>query len=197
MSNQVLGFDAYHGDQIASFHDAYSSGRRFCYLKATQGVDVADPQYKSYYARAASTGLLVGAYHYFVPTDDPVTQANHFMAVSAPAKGDLFPALDVEVASDNVGVAARTCADRIKVICGHNPLIYASSSFFGQYLAPHFPEFTLWIARYSGTLTEPPVLPTGTVIWQYSESVAMPGADNPVDGDAFFGTIDDLQQYVI
>lgn len=186
------GLDVYHGDDDPNlFHGAVASGCKYAFLKATEGLALTDFDYASYRERAKAVGLIVGAYHFFLPGVDPALQARHFMDVASPAKEDLIPALDVEIYGPTVGIDARACADAIRAQCGHCPIVYSSDSFFRAYLAPHFADFTLWIARY-GAL---PLTPC--VFWQNADNAHLTGVPHDLDADVFYGGEADLQSYVI
>lgn len=193
MANNSLlaGLDIYHGDETVDFPAARSAGIAYCFIKATQGLSISDPRYHVNCAAASAADILVGAYHFFDPDADPALQAQHFVNFAGPKAGYLTPALDVEVASATIGDNARACADEIKRLTGHCPILYSSDSFFRTYLAPHFPGFTLWIARYGAQ----PLTPCA--FWQNSDTAHMPGTPHALDRDAFFGSPEDLQKYLL
>lgn len=190
-SDTVAGLDIYHGDEAIDFHAAHEAGVAYCFIKATQGLAVNDSRFELNRDAAKAAGILAGAYHFFDPNEAAVLQAHHFIDIAKPASGELVPALDIEVGGENVGLRARVCADEIKNLTGHCPIIYSSDSFFRQYLAPHFVDFPLWIARY-GT---PPS--TTCTFWQNSDSAHLPGTTHALDRDIFLGTPADLQKFLL
>lgn len=188
-ANVTLIVDLYHGDDV-DFHALVAAGVKGVLLKASQGETGVDPRYASYRTRAASVGLLVGAYHFYDPLGDPVKQANHFLAVALPAKGDILPALDSETDGPHVGPNTWACAQAIKTRLGKMPQLYAGDSFFQTRLKAYFGagQCPLWIARYS---SHKPV--TTCAMWQFSESVRIPQEPNPLDADIYFGTLADFK----
>lgn len=187
----VAGIDIYHGDQSIDWAGARKAGIAYAFIKATQGVDIVDPRFAVNRAGAKAAGIPSGAYHFFDPAADPILQARHFVAIAKIAAGDLIPALDVEIVGPNVGANARACADEIKALTGHCPILYSSDSFYRENLAPHFAGFTLWIARYGGR----PLTPCA--FWQNSDTAHLPGTPHALDRDLFFGTVADLAKYRI
>ena len=189
MSVKIL--DLYHGNQVNSFHAIASEGYAAVILKATQGATEIDPSFSDYLARAKAAGLIVGAYTYFDPAADPILQAEHFHNNAPMGAGTLGWWLDVETLkglrpSTSIGADARQCADKLKALTGFYPGLYASDSFYQQYLKPYFPigDFKLWIARYR---PQPPDTPCA--IWQYSESGSVDGIGGAVDLDVFQGDL--------
>ena len=87
-------FDGYHGDNISSFWAMKGADIQLCIFKASQGLNFVDTaiqwikdkfgkSVQSYAARAASTGMLVGAYH-FGGNADGVAQAKKFLSLCQP-----------------------------------------------------------------------------------------------------------------
>ena len=187
MSNiRTSGIDLYHNDSPVQFGQAKANGAQFAICKASQGVGMIDPMYQAYRAQAKAAAILFGAYMFFDPAADPIQQARHFINAATPAKGDLVPALDVETPGDNVGANAHACAEEIKDLTGYWPILYSGDSFYQENLKAHFTECPLWIARYGHA----PV--TTCEIWQFTDASREPGTSHQLDGNVYFGTIEDL-----
>ena len=67
----------------------------FAFVKVTQGLSYTNPNWQAQRAHAASSGLVVGLYHYPDMANSPQTEADHFLAVAQPGSGVLV-ALDWE-----------------------------------------------------------------------------------------------------
>ena len=66
---------------------------RFAFIKATEGTGKTDPYFDRNWKRAAQSGMIRGAYHFFIPSRDGKLQAVHFMSKVRLGKGDLPPVL--------------------------------------------------------------------------------------------------------
>jgi GH25 family lysozyme M1 (1,4-beta-N-acetylmuramidase) len=79
MNNTVLGVDVsswqHENNQPIDWWAVYDEGYRFCVIKATQGTSYCNPWIVRDIGDANAAGLLVGAYHYFEPGEDPAAQA--------------------------------------------------------------------------------------------------------------------------
>ena len=71
----------------------------FAFIKATEGIDNVDPQYRNNMANAKEAGMPRGAYHFFIGSKSGKLQAAHFVETVYLKKGDLPPVLDVETAN--------------------------------------------------------------------------------------------------
>lgn len=180
----LFGVDLYHADDPVDFHAFVAAGISFVFLKASQGLSMADVRYPSYYARAKSVGLKVGAYHFLDPNTDGATQADHFLSVAKPAKGDIIPVCDSETDGQHVTATTLAFCQRVKAKIGHLPILYTGDSFFGEHFAADqlLGKLTRWIARYG---PHPPVHPCA--IWQYTDRLQIPGESRGLDTDVFYG----------
>lgn len=166
------------------------AGARFAYIKATEGADWADPAYRAHESAARAAGVVVGAYHFFTFCSDPEKQAAWFLTRLHLRPGDLPPAVDVESAGN---CAAGADADklpgdlaafnrRVAAAIGVRPLLYTTQAFHLRYLRGTEGLSPLWIRN---TSTRP--LAVGKwAIWQHRVA-PMPGAEGPIDQNAFMG----------
>lgn len=157
----------------------------FVYLKATEGVDLADPDFDAHWQAAGELGLVRGAYHFYVTEDDPLQQAEFFISRVALAPGDLIPVVDVEVIGHDTkpGLAARlrTFLQRLEEHYGVRPMIYTSPDFWSQHLDDSFGDHPLWIAEYE---VEQPRVPRGWsawTLWQYADESDVRGVEKDAD----------------
>lgn len=174
----ALGIDLYHGDDVVSFHNVATAGVQFVFLKSSEGLSEKDPLYDNYAARCDIAALLRGAYHFFDEAE-PIGQAQWFMQCANLVTGNLIPVLDVETAFPSVGASALQCANEVKRLCGHFPILYSGVSFYETFLQDVFPsETTLWLAEYG--VVEPK---HACDLWQYSETGTVSGINGNVDMD--------------
>ncbi len=181
-----------------------TAGKTFAYLKASQDTVFVDSTYATNRAQAGAVGLYIGAYHFAIPltaAGDAVAQANHFIDVAKPAKGDLIPVLDLEK-SGGLSQTALTAwvkafMQRVYERTGVRAVIYCSPSFWKTYMgdttwfAVNGYE-VLWIAHWTTAVS--PTLPAaawgtkGWTFWQYTSSGTVPGISGRVDLDRYNGT---------
>lgn len=187
------------------------AGYRFTFIKATERDTYIDAFYGTNRSGAGDAGLRVGAYHFARPngsTDEAVRkdargEADHFLAIGAPAPGDLYPVLDVEgdlggLDAGSLTIWIRTWLERVESGTGVKPLIYTSPYLWTNRL-DDTQEFALagnglWVAHY--TEAESPMVPAdnwagnGWSFWQYTSGGSVPGIKGNVDlNDGKAGTL--------
>lgn len=163
----------------------------FAFVKATEGATHTDSFFLSNWDQIKAAGLRRGAYHFYRPRTSAVDQADHFVSRVQLANGDLPPVLDIEVLD---GVNPKYLIPSLKtwlvLITRHygvRPIIYTNLNFYNKYLAGHFDNYPLWVARYNGGV---PVLACGRdwQFWQYGNRGELEGIDGPVDFNVFAGS---------
>ena len=162
-----------------------STGVTFTYVKATEGTTWADPKYAANSQKAASAGLAVGSYHLFVPHDDPIKQAKHFLATASVKKGALPPALDIEPIGTKTGIndipqRVQKWLDHVEKVTGCRPIIYSGNGNWHTYLSGHFDTYGVWLAQYSNH-AHPNAASPDWLIWQHAEKGRVKGIRGTVD----------------
>ena len=168
----------------------------FAFIKATEGSDFVDSLFCHNWEELQRVGLKRGAYHFFRPQTSAEAQANNFFRNVPAAYGDLPPVIDVEVldgVSKNELIAGlQQWLFLAEIHYNVRPIIYSNLHFYNRYLAGHFQEYPLWLARYND---RQPQLADGHTwqFWQYGDRGALPGVRGPVDLNVFSGTLYDLE----
>ncbi|KWW97455.1 hypothetical protein TH66_17560 [Carbonactinospora thermoautotrophica] len=211
-SGRVAGIDVARHQSNVDWRKVARSGIRFAYVKATEGSDYTDPEFRSHYTNAKAAGLYVGAYHFARPNTSPASQqANRFLdIVGYRADGkQLPPVLDIEYNPGAGGSCyGRTPAELkswirdfvtvVKRRTGRDAVIYTSPSFWRRCLGDsHAFKNTnpLWIAHYE---VSRPSLPGGWrtwTFWQYTDQGRVPGIAGPVDRNHFNGDEQRLKRF--
>jgi GH25 family lysozyme M1 (1,4-beta-N-acetylmuramidase) len=195
----ILGVDVSHHEGQIDWASVAGSGKKFAYLKASEGTGYVDPTYALNRAAATAVGLRTGAFHYAQPDSTPgeaAAEADHFAQVAAIRRGDLRPMLDLEVrnglsASELQGWIA-AFLDRLYARTGVRAGIYVSPAFWSSYVGDSAPVALsdgaqLWIAHW--TTADAPSLPAsdwaghGWTVWQYTDHGRVPGIAVPADVD--------------
>jgi lysozyme len=128
-------------------------------------------------------------------------QASNFLNWIKLDDGDLAPVLDVEVLDGVSPVALRagiqTWLDMVEENYKIKPIIYTYQKFFNNYLAGHFPDYPIWIARYSSWRS--PNLSAGNQwsFWQYGNKGRLQGINGDVDFNVFRGDLAELDNYCL
>lgn len=182
---QIKGVDLYHNDVNFDVHGLISEGIKFIALKATQGASEVDPDFKDRF-NVCSTFMaqpnIVIVYHFFVPSDYPEAQADHFASTVGKLKPGQYIAVDLEDTPGWKGLTEYGSVSlvlrfvkRLKVQLGltdKDIFIYGSIGWlrgqFGTYLRL-LSDWKLWVARYG--VEDPGDVSPWTVwtIWQNNE----------------------------
>jgi len=164
-------------------------GISFAIAKATEGETAVDSEFAVNWKGIKQAGLVRGAYHFFRPKKDPMTQAKSFVkTVGKLDKGDLPPALDVEV---DDGASATAILGGIGTWLAHvegamkvKPMIYTRASFWKSHCndSNQFASYPLWVSHY--TVANEPTLPSAWkswMLWQHSDKGSVKGVEGQVD----------------
>lgn len=161
----------------------------FVFIKATEGINGIDGQFRRNWLQAKKAGLPRGAYHFFIASKSGKAQAEHFIETVALKPGDLPPVLDVEQVN---GVSSTLLQQRVADwLCavekayGIKPIIYTNVVFYETFLAGRFDNYPLWVAHYF--VKDKPRIKRQWHFWQHSESGHVNGIDTFVDFNVFNG----------
>jgi GH25 family lysozyme M1 (1,4-beta-N-acetylmuramidase) len=170
------------------------SGISFAYVRAGEGAASADAAFHANWTGAKAAGITTGAYLFFHPAADPVSQANVLLQQLRSVNfqyGDLLPAIDVEV-TDNRPAASIVSSLQVLISAvqwsiGSLPVIYTSPAWWdGHVSSSRFTADPLWVANWG---VASPSLPAsgwggnGGRIWQYTDAGSAPGIGGAVDMD--------------
>jgi lysozyme len=170
----------------------------FAFIKATEGRSIQDPCFKTNWENIGKTGIVRGAYHYFIPTRSASEQAQNFIANVTLDKGDLPPVLDVEVVGK---FGAAKLRDNIKIWMdivekhyGMKPIIYSYIDFYEKYIYVDrkLREYPLWVAHYNRKKIE---INEPWLFWQHNDNGKIQGVEGKVDFNVFNGNMDKLKSF--
>ncbi|HEX7950997.1 MAG TPA: glycoside hydrolase family 25 protein [Candidatus Limnocylindrales bacterium] len=197
------GIDVSHWQNTIDWTQVAAAGKRFAFMKASEGTTLADATYATNRAQAKAVGLYVGAYHFARPDrtpGDPVAEADYFLSMSQLETGDLVPVLDLEDAGGLSPVELQEWVKgylgRIYERTGARGMIYASPTFWKNAMGDTTWFATngfamVWVAHW--TTGPAPTVPAqnwggnGWTFWQYTSSGSVPGIGGRVDLDRFNG----------
>ena len=195
------GIDVSHWQETIDWKKVAGTGKRFAFLKATDGHDYLDPTFATNRAGARTNGLVVGAYHFARPDPsqgDAVEEARWFVSQADPKPGNLLPVLDLETSKglDQQGITfwARRWVAEVRRLTGVTPLMYTSpygwASRTGDSRALARDGVPLWVAHWG---VESPLLPAGDWdgngwrVWQHTSDGHVAGIAGRVDLDVVRG----------
>lgn len=179
----------------------WAEGKRFAYVKASEGTDYLNPHFEQQYDGSFQVGMIRGSYHFALPDrSDGATQAQYFVANGGgwSADGQTLPGvLDIEYnpyGSTCYGMSGTAMVDWIlsfsdtyAELTGRWPVIYTSTRWWAQ-CTGNTGDFSatnpLWVARYSDSVGELPHAWTVHTIWQHTST--------PLDQNLFNGSYDRL-----
>ncbi len=172
----------------------------FVILRATMGNRNADKHFGEFWELSKKHQLIRGAYHFYRADEDPVLQANNFLANVQLESGDLPPVLDIEKIPRRKS-KEKLIAD-LKIWCrivedkyGEKPIIYTYYHYYKDYLRGEFPNYPLWLANYNEVPQPSPTDPW--VMWQFTENGIVAGIDSKVDLNVFNGNLWSLQRLTL
>ncbi len=126
-----------------------AAGFEFAFLKATEGRTFDDERFGFNRRAAKAAGLTVGAYHFARPDNNsPEAEAQHFLRVARPMRGELLPALDWETNPPTAEWASKFL-HAVEAAIGTPPILYTYPDFLRRtgHLGD-FHRFPLWYSRF-------------------------------------------------
>jgi len=161
----------------------------FVFIKATEGMDKVDAQFRRNWMDAEEENIPKGAYHYFIAGKSGTAQANNFIEIVKLKKGDLPPVLDIEetYGADISDMQKHLQEWLIKVEKEYKvrPIIYTNINFYNNFLREIFNTYPVWIAHYFQP--DKPRLDRKWTFWQHSERGHVNGIKSMVDFNVFSG----------
>jgi lysozyme len=161
----------------------------FAFIKATEGIENTDPQFKRNWKKSKQAGIIRGAYHFFLATKDGRKQAENFIDEVDLEKGDLPPVVDVEQTYGvNTTILKKELKEWLDIVENHygvKPIIYTNVDFYSRHLGKEFNNYPLWAAHYYQYTT--PRIDRNWDFWQHSEEGRVNGILSKVDFNVFNG----------
>jgi lysozyme len=161
----------------------------FAFIKATEGIDNADPEFHRNWKKAKANKIYRGAYHFFIASKDGKMQAESFIRRVDLEAGDLPPVLDVEqtfgIKTEQLKKEVKRWLDVAENYYHVKPIIYTNVDFYKKYLGSDFDQYPLWVAHYYQA--HQPRIDRGWLFWQHSDEGHVNGIIPPVDFNVFSG----------
>lgn len=195
--DKTYGFDVSHYQNREDIKwDSLSIGNKtipleFVVMRATMGNKNADKHFDEFWTQAKKHELIRGAYHFYRADEDPVIQANNFLANVKLESGDLPPILDIEKIPKRK--TNKKLIEDLKVWCkiieetyGKKPIIYTYYHYYKDFLKGEFDGYPLWLANYNEVPIPSP--DDEWDFWQFTENGIVHGINTKVDLDVYNGS---------
>ena len=201
-SGSVHGIDVSNYQSDINWTTQWNNGKRFAWVKATEGTTYTNPSFASQYNGSYGKGFIRGAYHFALPNKSSgATQAKYFSDHGGGWSGDgktLPGVIDLEYNPYGATCYGLTKAEMRSWILSFSndyksrwnkyPVIYTSTSWWSQCVNSSFSSTNpLWVARYSSSVGTLPYNWGYYSVWQYSSS--------PIDQDVFNGSSTQLTAF--
>jgi len=205
-SGMIKGIDVSHWQNDIDWTKVYDSGYKFAFVKASEGVGWKDSYFLTNIKNGYNAGVLVGAYHYALPSYNNATaEALYFIDVVKGyfKEGYLRPVLDIEeganLGKEKLSNWIHEWMDTVKNETGIEPILYINSDYANYYLDNSIIKYDLWIAHwtYDSDISPNTGIWDDWDFWQYSDKGSVEGIDGDVDLDLFHGNITKLHGFLI
>lgn len=197
----VEGIDVSYFQSSINWSAVASTNVEFAISRVSDGTTFIDPRFGENWNGSKSAGLIRGAYQFFRPAQNAVTQANIMIdAIGQLGDGDLPAVVDVETAdgqsSATIVSKLRTWLDLVEAGTGRKPIIYAASGFWNTINgADEFEEYPLWVANYGVSCPALPDTWSEYSMWQYTDRGRVSGISGDVDRNIFNGSLEQLREF--
>ena len=173
----------------------------FVIARVSDGTYI-DKEFANYWPQIAAKGMIRGAYQFFEPATDAITQADILLKMMGPmGPGMLPPTLDVEASGglspSQVEAAVQEWVDYVTAKLGVAPMIYTGNWFWDPSVnSSAQASLPLWESYYCTNCCPKIPMPwTGWAIWQYSESGTVAGISGGCDMNFWNGDATSLEAF--
>jgi len=202
----IQGIDVARYQSHIDFPTALRSGIAFVFMKATEGKDYLDPNFRRNWAAARDAGMPRGAYHFMTWCSLASEQAQWFIANVPNDPDALPPVLDLEWnnhSSCKVKPSRADALEKIRVMLaameahtGKLPIIYTDMNFHRDVLDGEFFPNAFWLRSTAAEPHERYRNRTWT-FWQWTQTGVVPGIREEVDRNAFYGSQQDWINFLM
>ena len=206
-SYEVRGVDVSHYQGDIDWETLAGENIDFAFIKATEGSGHVDTRFYENWESADATDLKIGAYHFFSFDSPAETQAQLYIETVGDLSGNLIPVVDIEFYGDKFSnpleeeelvAELKTMLALLEEEYGVKPMVYTTYTFYYKYLDGEIDGYPLWIRN---VYFSPNLDMCGEwTFWQYTDQAVLngySGAEENIDLNVFYGSLDELDEYVI
>lgn len=194
--NMIVGNDISHFQGNVDW-STYAKNSNFVILEVTEGTNFTDPLFIQNQAQARTLNIPIMYYHFARPDarNAPEDEASYFLKQIGKLQEGEALAVDFEVNFPNAVAWLKDFLDFIVLRNGVHPMIYLNKSEVTEFDWTEIAGagYGLWLADYN----DEPVLGAWKfmAMRQWTNQQMVPGIAAAVDGDYFYGTVDQFKLY--
>lgn len=163
---------------------------KFVFIRASIGNDKVDVRFKENWEGAKKQNFILGAYHYYRPNENSITQAKLFIKTVKLQNGDFPPVLDIEKlpkeqSIDSLKIGLKRWLDLVDAHYKVKPIIYTTERYYNDFLKEEFRDYTFWVANYNFFIEN---LKDDWLFWQFTEKGQINGINGKVDINIYNGS---------
>lgn len=193
----VHGIDAARFQGQIHWRKVKRQGVKFAWLKATEGGDLVDPEFKTNWRAAKRARVPVGAYHFYYFCTEPETQAKWFIKNVPRLRGGMPPVLDLEWNPFSPTCTLRPPASEVRDLANRfiriverhyrtKVVVYTAPEFWGHNNVAGLKR-PLWL-RSTAKHVEKRYNTRAWQFWQYTATGVLDGIEKEVDLNCFNGS---------
>lgn len=194
----VQGIDVSYYQGHIDWRKVRKAGISFSYIKATEGADHVDPNFRENWNGAGKAGVVRGAYHVMYWCSAARDQAAWFVAHVPKDSGTLPPVLDVEwngysktcpheIGRDAALAKIKVMLAAMEAHTGRRPIIYTDPKFHRDILEGELTDYQFWL-RSTAAKPEAKYPGRDWTFWQFTTTGRVPGVAGPVDRNSYNGS---------
>lgn len=199
----IRGVDVSHYQGEIDWEQLSAENIRFAYIKATEGSRYKDEQFDKNWDEAQSTGLRIGAYHFFSLDSSGATQADNFCRTVTMVDAMLPPVVDVElygkyrdinqIDKERFFLELGDYLKAVELYYTMKPVIYTTEECL-PLIQEEFTDYDVWIRNVYGK----PDSSIDWTFWQFSNRHVLSGysgTERYIDMNVFVGDEKDFLSY--
>ncbi len=202
----IQGIDVARYQENVDFRAAFAAGTHFVFMKATEGKDYIDPNFRVNWVRAREAGMPRGAYHFMTWCSLASEQAAWFVQNVPNDPDALPPVLDLEWNNHSSCKTKPNRADALQNIrdmleakerhTGKRPIIYTDMNFHRDVLDGEYFPNAFWLRSTAAEPHQRYGNRTWT-FWQWTQTGVVRGVQGEVDRNAFYGGQNEWIQFLL
>lgn len=190
---QGIDVSNYQGD--IDFLRVKDAGIEVVYIKASQGSDWTDPDFRANAEKAKAAGLDFGFYHFVTAqtTEEAEQEARFFASLISGTDYTCRPVMDFEefsgLSHTQINAIGAAFLEELESLTGVKPMLYTDAYAATTLWQARFGAYPLWVANYG--VSEPEVEGetwNGWAGFQYGTGT-VDGISDTVDMDRFTDTV--------
>ncbi len=190
-AGDMRGIDVSRWQGDIDWRAVRSAGIELCYIKATEGTTIIDPDFARNYEGARAAGIPVGMYHFMnaLNETDARAQAEYFVRALDGRTYQARPVGDMpyghNLSAERFTAICAAFLERVAELTGVTPMIYASAWVARARMLEPLGRYPLWVANYGVKRPEDARLWSEWTGFQRSETGRVAGIASRVDLDWF------------